>query len=249
MAKGMKRGCGSRKKGGIYSTCPLGPGGTPVDAFLIDPPSELPEGLADLSRQGVMLFDRDGVTHVLDWVGSNHYPNVADFIEEVKRMGMSRRLPSTTEFSRLSALSQHFLVHERAIVAHPELYRQPTDPKNVEAYTCPKDIAVHCCGNAIGRAPMCAGIWWEDLDGATSDYDGGMTVDPADRRVIRQISCGEYAGLVAPIAPSMREYMPGIFAAFPISRLEVVKDDVADRHDAAVDKAGKSKLDVTLCDE
>ena len=47
----------------------------------------------------------------------------------------------------------------------------------------------------------------------------------------------------------MREYMPGIFAAFPITRLEVVKDDVADRHAAAVDKAGKSKLDVELCDD
>ena len=67
--------------------------------------------------------------------------------------------------------------------------------------------------------------------------------------MIRRISCGSYRGMAAPITPSMREYTPGIFAAFPISRLEVVKDDVADRHAAAVDKAGKSKLDVELCDD
>lgn len=244
MAKGMKRGCGSRKKGGIYSTCPLGPGGTPVEEFLKDPPLGLPEGLSDLARQGVMLFDRDGVTHVLDWVGSNHYPNVADFIEEVKRMGMSRRMPSTTDFARLGPMSQHFLVHERAIVAHPELYRPVRGALDVHAYDCPKSIAVHCCGCLVtGQPPMCAGIWWEDLDGAA---DG---VVPGDRGVERHISCGSYRGMLSPIPAGMREYMPGIFAAFPISRLEVVKDDVADRHDAAADKAGKSKLDVELCDD
>jgi hypothetical protein len=97
------RGCGTRVKGGIYAECKLSPFGMPIEHFLIDPPNPIPDDLG-LTPVGVKLFERDGVFHILDWVGSAHYKNVADFIEETRNFGASRRLSKSTDFSKLTAI-------------------------------------------------------------------------------------------------------------------------------------------------
>lgn len=75
-----------------------------------------------------------GVTHVFDIVGENNYPNVADFLEEARRLGVSRRLelstgdesvdptdttkivPAINPYSKLSSRSKLILLHKRAVI-------------------------------------------------------------------------------------------------------------------------------------
>lgn len=45
--------------------------------FLCDPPVLVDDW--HLSPVGVQLIERNGITHIIDWVGSMYYPNVADF--------------------------------------------------------------------------------------------------------------------------------------------------------------------------
>lgn len=241
------RGCGTRKRGGIYSTCPLAAGGRPVEDFLIDPPLEL-EG--PLAPQGVGTIVREGVTHIVDWVGSTHYPNVADFVEEVRRMGMSRRIPSTFDFSKLTRDSCHILVHARTIVAHPEMYRpalihEPGHVFDGPMHLCPKFIVDHQRGYGKPETPpeMCAGIWWEDLD--PCEYLG----DGQDRKAKRRIPSGVYEGLGSPVEPRMREYFPGLFLMMPIVTLQIVRDAISGRHEEAAWGAGRAGIPTELVDE
>jgi hypothetical protein len=98
VTSGARRGCGYRQPGGAYFAVPLGPGGRSVEELLIDPPVviEHPACLG-LASVGVTLIKRDGVTHVLDVVGREHHPSVASFIDEMRRLGVSRRAPRTLD--------------------------------------------------------------------------------------------------------------------------------------------------------
>ena len=104
-----KRGCGERVAGGIYLETRLGPNGHPLECFFMDPPGPVDAGGLGLSPRGVSLIAGEGgITHVWDWVGGDSYPNVADILEEGRRLGFSRRIASTADFSspcRSSAVS------------------------------------------------------------------------------------------------------------------------------------------------
>jgi hypothetical protein len=80
----------------------------------LDPPVVIDPQAIGLQAVGVKMIERNGVFHVLDWVGTNHYPNVADFVEEVTRHGVSRRMPSNLRFDLLTSASRLLLVHEKA---------------------------------------------------------------------------------------------------------------------------------------
>ncbi len=240
------RCCGAaRTKGGVYAVCGLSEGGSPIEDFLLDPPIQLPKGL-DLAPQGVTLIERGSAHHCLDWVGKKFYPNVADFVEEVKVMGMSRRLPTSTEFSQLRRGSKQILVHPKAILAHPEQYR-PVMPKGApKRYACPQSIDVHEFGRLTdGGCPMCARLWWDDLVDADKPVDPDK---PDSRCVIREMPWGEYQGHKRPEG-AIPEYMPGMFAAFPITSLEIVRDPEGGAHEAAAEKAKDAGLDIEFVDE
>lgn len=232
----VQRGCGTRQRGGIYSECGLAEDGQPLEAFIFDPP--LPLTGMDLAPQGVAWMEHEGTWHVLDWVGSNHYPNVADFLEEVRRFGMSRRLPRNAPLERLGPGSKHFLVHARAFIRRPDLYR-PTMPEGL--YPCPHyPEAVE--GHPEGGEVMCAGLWWEDVDGTEP-------LNEKARLGTRLMPSFSYLASPRPdgVLPM---YEPGIVAAFPITRLAVVRDpDNADDTVAALDSASRCHLPVDLEEE
>lgn len=70
---GQRRGCGYRQPGGAYFAVPLAPGGRPVEEFLIDPPVVVEDAARlSLTSVGVAVFERDGVTHLVDIVGREH---------------------------------------------------------------------------------------------------------------------------------------------------------------------------------
>lgn len=195
------RGCGaSRTAGGIYWECGLDPNGEPIESFLIDVPTPIPAGLA-IAARGVTPIEIGGVVHILDWVGREHYPNVSDLVGEASRLGLSRRLPSTLDFSRLTPASRILLVHARARLENASLYGP---------FRCPKTLhepGTNCC----------IGAWWEDVEGGTP------LADPRDPRAVRRdLPSFQYRARRRPdgLTPC---YAPGFFASFPASRLAVVK--------------------------
>jgi len=193
------RGCGSsRTRGAVYWECGLDPAGQPLTAFLIDCPPPIPPGLG-LTPRGVTLLDSGGVTHVVDWVGSAHYPGVLDFVMEVAALGVSRRLPQTLDFTRLTPASRLLLVQARARVENAHTYGP---------FPCP--TARHAPGT-----DACVGAWWEDVEGGVPLADAGA------RSVKRSLPSGTYQARCRPVGVSP-QYAPGFFASFPASRLVVV---------------------------
>ena len=154
VTSGARRGCGYRQPGGAYLAVPLGPEGRPVEDFLVDPPVVV-EGdqhhALGLSAVGVTLVERDGTTHVFDIVGREHYPTVAEFVDEVRRLGVSRRISRTADFSRLSADSRLVLLHEHADVANALDF--PAERR------CPTERDEHL---SAGYRGMCARLWWDE---------------------------------------------------------------------------------------
>lgn len=238
-AMAVQRGCGRRIKGGIYLECGMSPFGSPVEHFLCDPPARIPDGLP-LAHLGINWLERGGVWHVVDWVGSSHYLNVADFVEEVRRFGLSRRIPRSAPLERLTADSRILLVHSRAILVRAAERRPHGGPGR---YLCPCEHTETMLKHQIGGLrETCAGQWWEDVV-------GGEPLTDRSAEVVRRMSSFEYQAKrwVGPQEPAM-EYLPGIFASFPAHRLVVVRDG-ANGHAMARAKAQQANIPVEEVDE
>lgn len=245
----MERGCGERTAGGIYASVGLSPFGSPVEEFLVDPPQSI-EGLP-VTPVGVKLIrnQKSGRVHIFDWVGGEHYPNVADFVEEVKRMGLSRRLPKNLNYSLLTKESRIVLIHARAIIRNASEYYT-----RMAAIGCPKGLPEHrdvsTVPHAGGEQDTCVGLYWKDLDPATIATAvpagaGGLAVDGA---VWRNMPSFNYTAKQRPdgIEP---HYAPGIFMAMGIQKLEVIKDKLKGTHEISETLAGQSGLPVVTVDE
>ncbi len=155
---GQRRGCGYRQPGGAYFAVPLAPGGRAVEEFLIDPPVVIEDAATrlGLTSVGVGLSERDGVVHVVDIVGSEHYPTVAEFVDEARRMGVSRRAPRTLDFAEITAKSRLLLAHAHADIANAAEFRTGA--------RCPCYVPEHL---AAGFEGMCVRLWWQEpLQGA-----------------------------------------------------------------------------------
>jgi len=219
------RGCGKRVRTGIYVESRRVTGGSPVEEFVLDPP--IPINLADfgLTPRGVKLVEWNGVYHIFDVVGKKDY-KVADFIEEVRMAGASRRLSPTLDFSLLSPDSRLYLIHEQAIITNFGDYPQPP------TVICPVDKHYVPLTNE-----MCAGLFWHDFSpkdlrkteiGFLRDMPGGFS----------------YAAHLRPdgVRPQYGGY--GIFMSLPITNLTVIRgetpeeQEVVERRVKAAQKAG-----------
>jgi hypothetical protein len=83
-AEPVERGCGEREQGGVYAECGLSPYGSPLEHFLIDPPQPLPEGLDIINKPQLWEDPATGITHLLIWIGGEHYEWCSDYIEETR---------------------------------------------------------------------------------------------------------------------------------------------------------------------
>lgn len=223
-----ERGCGRRKKGGTYAVLPLGPVGHPPEFFLVCPPQLLQ---FDPPVQGQRPVWYDQTLHLVDWVGSTYYPNVADFVEEVRRMGLSRRVepdllntvintpqpdcPTAKVGEALSRSSRLLTVHAHGHIWNIEDYGVPY-------WTCPKNREGH--GFVDAPPAMCAGAFWWDVEGANAvvELAAEPDSDPAPERLVRrEMPSFWYPAHSRPdgVEPV---YSPAIFAAWSIARFEVV---------------------------
>jgi hypothetical protein len=180
-----------------------------LQMLVLDPPVEIDVAAIGLTAIDVKMIERNGVYHILDWVGENHYPNVADFVEEAIAIGVSRRIPSTINLSLLSAASRLLLVHKRAWIGH-RVGMPEARPD------CPTRNDTHEPPYSTGMTEMCVRRWWHDIL-------GGTRVVPGRHEVMRALPCGHsYEGIEIDGVPRMRR--PAIFAALPLDRLAVVRD-------------------------
>ena len=122
---------------------------------MLDPPLPLP---FDVPAQGAKPFQRRGVVHAAVWVGEQYYPNVADDLEEMRRLGMSTRIPDNFPVEQLTPASRLFRAHARAIVLNAGDW-----PEDV-IWTCPtnKHSQRH-----IGKdsTNTCLGLSWMVVEG------------------------------------------------------------------------------------
>jgi hypothetical protein len=121
------------------------------------------------------------VTHIFDEVGTENYPNVADFIEESRRRGVSRRLElEASEYARLTPRSRLIMLHKRACIFNPDEYYKEMQGLELDRLAragCPKLHPQHKIESMGGLpyitprqnettppAPGCAALWWNDLE-------------------------------------------------------------------------------------
>ena len=230
------RGCGSRVVGGVYAEVKSRDEGVPIEAFLVDPPSPVDVQGLGLTDKGVRLVQLGDTWHVFDIIGENYYPNVADFVEEGRRMGVSRRLSSNLDFSKIDPeKSRLVLLHRRAIISNLDEAGFLNLP-----HICPKGISGHEAG---ALEEMCAGLWWHDF--SSKHLDASQ---------MREIKGGtRYKAWARPKGCVKPERALGIFMTLPISNLEVIRGR-NEEENARVEKiyekvAAKSRLLVTMEEE
>jgi hypothetical protein len=247
----VERGCGTRKQGGVYAEVGLSPFGLPLEEFFVCPPHEIGNDLAKSlglkdaqgrpKYRGVRLLERDGVTHVLDVVGEQFYPNAADIIEEGRRFGFSRRceLSAASEYAKLSPRSRLMLAHPRGIIRNPIPYfAQWIDFLNY--HPCPRKLEAHRLmvdeHAACKDFQMCAGLWWNDVTDGTRFYDESDG-DKEARFVVRRLPSLEYIAACKPegVEP---EYALAIIASLPLTRIVIVDGEGADAKMEKVKGAG-----------
>lgn len=230
------RGCGeARTKGGLYLECGLSVGGAPLEHFLVDPP-HLVDPKADRIRAlGVELIDGpDGIVHVLDWVGAEHYPYATDFLEEARRKGVSRKISPHTELHRLTpGKSQLFIVHARGYV---ENWRDYSVYEHDRAGELPWR---HCqryartngqdTSHIMMPSTSCSRYLWQ----AFENVDAGDGAWP-----LRRFTDFEYR-IFPPTKALTPQWRPAIVARVPITNFTVIRDDDGS-HQATVERVRRA---------
>ena len=250
----LARGCGERKQGGIYAECGLSSWGLPIEHFLVDPPQVIDADALGLTSIGVKLIEIKGVWHIFDIVGSEHYPNVADFIEEVRKLGASRRLARTLDFSRLTSDSKLVLLHRRAQIDNAGEYFDAMGTWLPTGWHCPRHLPEH---ESVRLPPaMCAGLWWADVEGGVTPEHIKRHITPSLCRmadesslsaVMRQMPGFIYDAWARPdgIHP---QYRLAVFMVLPITNLAVIRATDGS-HEESLRAAERSRLTVEVCDE
>jgi hypothetical protein len=215
------RGCGTRVRGAVYIESGLSSGGLPLESFLICPPTLIDTKRLGITPVGTKFLVRDGVNHVIDWVGSEGYPNVSDFTEEVRKFGLSRRISRSVDFSKLTPDSRILLVHSRAYVTNFEKYaacwilRETVSP----GHPVPR-CSKHVEGHDQKIPPSgCCGVWHQDVTGAAPIPGAG---EP--RLSTRRMPSFSYQCFSRP-KDVVSGYLPAIFASFPITRIVAIKGE------------------------
>jgi hypothetical protein len=216
-AKPTARGCGRRVRGGVYLEFETGPGGKPIEDFLVDHPIPLDVQRLGITPRGVRLVEWLTGPMLVDWIGSSHYLNVLDFVEEARRFGISRRLPRRFDWARLAGAQIAFL-HARAAVENPETYWS-----RITKTYCPIENTVHVGDGYRKAGGPCAGFWWDDIEGgAPLEAENGQ-------RIVRR-SMPSFAYLARSRPPGADPvYQPALFMLIPgAPRLVYVREHPGD---------------------
>ncbi len=229
VADPVVRGCGERTPGGVYVEAGLGVEGRPIEDFLIDPPLPVPAGLDLVNKPTLWQDERSGITHLLIWVGAEYYPWPADFIEEAKAHGVSRKLTPFLDFTQLSDQSQMILAHPRA---RNTLWQDQALP-----HTCHKQLPGHAAasGGQMAAQGPCLFKTYELIPRAAA-VDPTAPIDLDGRQYfVRMI--GSTAYYFNPSGESVVGLDEGVFASVPITGFALIK-----RADGSVQEQAEAAL-------
>lgn len=205
----------------VSPRAPRAPGvvywGAGVTPHILDPICPWPA----ITAGGVRCVAVDGTMHIYETLNRAEYPNAADFIEEMRAHGVSRRLPITRELRRLSSSSRWLFLHPRAVIKNWSAYRHPgqgvVDGVLRDAAPCPTNEASHA--HLDEDDDPCAALWWEDIDPTT------VATEISGRQVVVQTARGvSYTGFRRP-AGVVPVYALGVLAYAEVGsldRLEVI---------------------------
>ena len=213
------RGCGSRKKGGTYLCTKLSRDGSPLEDFLVDPVRPFD---GEPFRAPILLPDpqEPDVQHAVIWVGAQFYPSPVHFIEEVRRKGASRRIPSGFNFKALTpGKSRMLFVHAKA---YTETLLRPE--------SCPKGIPEH------GSEEPCIGAHWLYAESLGSPLENGQGV------------VGDVHFALPEQCPAPGDLRPGIFLVLPINAIEYEAYDQEDSGPVALSAAEEAGYPVIVID-
>lgn len=246
------RGCGkARQAGGVYLETGFSEYGAELEEFLIDPVVQINPYEIGLSPRAPLLFQSNTSAnsyHVFDWVGAEHYPNAVDFLEEVRRMGLSRRCElSDREYNLLSPESRIMVVMADTWIEPDAIIRcnqRFLDMRKVgyRWEKCPQEFHFR------DTPDTCAGWHWHTIRGkVTSHPDYSPFLDT--EYVTREMPWGSYNG--ATPFPELDAAMkkPGVIACFPIGRIAVVKDNEDNTHKGKIRRLKNCSLRVDLVEE
>lgn len=222
-AKGGARLCGSgRHAGEMYLESGLQAGGSSIESFLMDQPMQIDPVEWGLSAIGITTFqDHEGVTHVLDWVGESHYPEMADFIEEARRKSVSRRVSHTGPIEHLSSESRLYLMHPRAAVTNAASLPTPV------GFACP-------CGKGHTAQSGCIGLGWHARENAGAGR--------------RKLAEGESYAVKSPLE-GQPEYALAVFMVVPITALTIIEHPDPTTQGKREKRAQQSQLPVFVAQE
>jgi hypothetical protein len=228
----VERGCGEREQGGVYAETGLSRYGTPLEYFLIDPPQLLPVGLDIVNKPQLWEEPTTEITHLLIWIGGEHYEWCSDYIEETRRFGASRRINPNLELARLTRESRMILAHPRAINT---LWQEQSPPQE-----CQKHIPLHdivsladLTADPAQNAGPCLFKLWEVIpqEAATEVLD----LEEESPICLRKVGSTVYQ--YRPTGESAEGLQPGLFAALPISGFALIQYE-----DGTVNESVKAKL-------
>lgn len=209
----IARACGYRELGALYVEVGMSVDGKPLEHFLIDEPWIVPEGLP-IPDRGVVLLNIGGIYHIVDRVGENNYPNVADILEEGRAYGFSRKIQRTLDLSVLTpGQSKLLLVHDKGYIENAREYYAYQSRR---IGLCPTDRH-----NPVESVPCCCRIWWHDIA-------------PGSARIYGDLSCTRSIGRTAYTAYGRPKEVTPIYhrafiAALPIGRFAYI-DGVSDQY-------------------
>lgn len=154
---------------------------------------------------GVHLIEMNGVNHVVDIVGVQHYPAPVFFVEEMLRHGVSRRIPKTFPFEKLDpARSKLILLHKRAFVEGHDT------------------TEVYCRLLRHDRSdPLCSGAWWTTVPKKLLTEDSPANGGTGTKNRAK-IASGEAFDVSAETGKETYSY--GVLAILPIERLVGIHD-------------------------
>lgn len=269
------RECGeARQAGGLYACCGMSPFGKPIEEFLIDPPYEWLEDPRELINRpqsrirpaigpngeiiNARIVDhktglyRD-IHDLYIWVGAEYYPYAPVYIEEVRRLGLSRRIPTTMDLSVFTAgESKVYLIHPKAYVKNWEDLSAPGYcPKNKDKHVTKAKVLTGKVSTSFEEVPdpyklltvdalikegglMMANIPARTYAHAEEGPCLGKLYDLIPRTASASVlefvgqAC-DYklaSGRVFQYFPTDEQavYIPGVFASLPLQTFEMVKE-------------------------
>ena len=146
------------------------------------------------------------------------------------------RLPKSLEYERLTRESRLLVIHSRAYVENARDYYLHEETEIVRP--CFRGNPEHDFDASHLSGELCSRLWWQDVESGPLDERAGY----------RRIPCGRLYTCHATPEGVKPDYSVGIFGAFPVKQIEVIRGDDGE-HEETAEKVKASHIPMFFADE